>query len=150
MLPLSGFTITFNRSTDYLKLAFVLFISAFFAVVRSDFSVLIQCILCIFLFVVWKHVWRNPTGQALYKKLTYHHQYWLLHPVVGAPIKYHRVDVRINGGFFVLLQLSCNQDEKTKVRDVRDRESKNINLVLFLDQITTTQFRTLKLIGKAS
>lgn len=134
MLPLFDFSITFNKSNDFLRCillshiaaAGLLFFSAFHAIIITLFLILLGASLL--------YTYRNTSPQPHCKKLTYHQKFWLLDYHDGNQSKLDAVQVRFDGGFFLLLLLVGKHSKK--------------HLVVFNDQLTQAQHRTLKVLSQ--
>ena len=131
MLPSSDFTITLNKSKDYLRCAVCIHVLAMIVLLRSALPPLIIYSLLLVLIITLVHIIRSKVPLPRYQKLSYHPGYWLLHEVGGKQTKYERAAVGFDGGLFVLLTLTGINLQK--------------KLVIFKDQITIEQYRVIKL-----
>ncbi len=131
MLPSSNFTIIFNASKDYLRSAVLLHVLATMVLLNSALSSWLSIPLTLALTHMLLRIMRSKTPLPMYHKLTYHPGYWLLHRVNGQPIKYERATISFDCGLFILLRLAGMSPSKT--------------VVIFNDQMTSTQYRVLKL-----
>ena len=77
---------------------------------------------------------RSKVPVAAYNQLSYRTNYWLLHDVHGQEIKYEQAYISFDAGIFILLTLT-NDDSRKK-------------LVIFVDQLSTSEYRALNVIGK--
>lgn len=77
---------------------------------------------------------RSQTPLPGYDKITYHPGFWLLHKTNGEQIKFEHASVSFEGGLFILLRLTGISRQK--------------NMVIFKDQVTTDQYRVLKLTSR--
>ena len=129
MLPSSDFTITLNKSTDYLRVALIIHGLAIIILLNSALPslVLFPSVLALLLFLL-RSISRPPL--PLYGRLSYHAGSWLLHRVNGQYTQYKRATIDFDGGLFILLTLSDSSPTK--------------KLVIFNDQITEAQYRVLK------
>lgn len=130
MLPLSSFTITFNKSKDYLRSAFLLYLLAIIVLLRSGLPLVMQFILGWVLILFFTKIIRNKFLFLDCQKLSYHVEYWLLYRSSGQQIKYERASICFEGGMFMMLKLSGISPSTT--------------LVIFNDQITEAQYRMMK------
>lgn len=134
MLPSSDFTILFSKSKDYLRCAFIIHLFAIILLLGSSLSLLITLPLSAFLIGWLKKITKNGKPLPEYHKITYYPGYWLLHKTDGHHTKFTHVSVRFEGGLFILLKLSGINSDK--------------NIVIFNDQITTAEYRVLRLVSK--
>ena len=134
MLPLSDFSITFNKSFDFLRCVLFIHVAAASLVLLSDFRPLLMALLFSLLVLSLQQTWRKPMPQSNYLKLTCHKQYWLLHHLDGQQQKYDTVKINFDGGFFLLLRLESSTSKKI--------------LVVFNDQLTHSQYQVLKVISR--
>lgn len=130
MLPLSDFTIKFSQSKDYIRSAFLLHLLAMVVLARSGLPLMMKFFLGSLLVFLYIHITRDQSPITSYQKLSYHPGGWILHGGKDKGIKYERVYIIFEGGVFILLQLSGINPRKT--------------LVIFNDQMTINQYRTLK------
>ena len=133
MLPSSDFTILFSRSKDYLRCAFLIHVLAIIVLIHSSISPLISIPLIVFLVLSMIKISRSGIPLPDYHKITYHPGYWLLHNASGKRMKFERASISFDGGLFLLLRLTGIYRQKT--------------IVIFNDQISTDQYRVLKLVS---
>ena len=133
MLPSSDFTITLNKSMDYLRIALIVHGLAFIVLLNSALPLLMLFPSMLILFFLLVRSIHNKTPLPIYCKLSYHPGYWLLHRSNGQYTKHERATIHFDGGLFILLGLSGISPAKT--------------LVVFKDQMTVAQYRVLKLIS---
>lgn len=69
-----------------------------------------------------------------YRQLSYHKTYWLLHDIHEQEIRYEQAHISFDAGLFILLTLTG--------------ESLSKKLVIFVDQLSGSQYRALNVIGK--
>jgi len=117
-------------------MAILVHVLAGIALLQSSLPVLVILGLELGLLVILYNIIRSPSPMPDYRKVTYHIGYWLLHMTDERQIKYERAYISFDGGFFILLTVTGGAPRK--------------NIVVFNDQITTSQYRVMKLIGKAS
>ncbi len=132
MLALSGFTITFSQSKDYLRCALVLHVLAIIVVLLSALPLGFKLLFILIVMVCFIDIIRSKTPLPRYHQLSYHPGYWLLHETHGAQHQYEQVSIGFDGGLFLLLILSGLGAKKT--------------LVVFYDQMTPEHYRVLKFI----
>ena len=80
-------------------------------------------------------VW-NKVPLAAYNQISRRSNYWLLHGVDEQDIRYEHAHISFDAGLFVLLKLTNNTTSKT--------------LVIFLDQLSSLEYRALNVLGKIS
>ena len=134
MLTISDFTITFNKSRYYVRLALLLHLFAGIVVLNSSLPIVIVILMLLVLANALMRILRGVSHLPLYSKLTYHSKYWLLHGRYGENIQYDQMRICFDGGFFMLLHLSSDTMQK--------------KIVLFKDQLNLTQIRMLHVIAK--
>ena len=88
------------------------------------------------LIVSFTQIARSITPVAAFNKLSYHQNYWLLHGIDGQENRYEQACISFDAGLFILLTLTSECASK--------------KLVVFIDQLTTSQYRALYIIGKIS
>lgn len=135
MLFLSDLTINIKPSKLYLKLAQVICILTLIAIYFSSHVLWFKCVSVITILVLFLQIRANPMPIE-YTKLVYHQTYWLLQTPKNQTKKFQHINICLHGGFFLLLSL------------INERRAAYI--VLFSDQVTSSQLRAIKLIGKAS
>ena len=131
LLPLSGFTITLNKSRDYVRCAVLIHVLAVIVLIRSALPLLMIFMLFLVLIIFFIFIIYSKSPISTYHKLSYHPGYWLLHEVNGNHIKFEHASIGFEGGVFLLLTLTGISPRK--------------NLVIFKDQISTEEYRILKL-----
>ena len=131
MLPSSNFTITLNKSKDYLCCAVSIHVLAIIVLFRSSLPLLLIISMTLVLIILLFLVCCSKSPLPRYHKLSYHPRYWLLHQVNGQQVKYEHASIGFDGGLFILLTLTHSNSRK--------------NLVIFKDQMTTEQYRILML-----
>lgn len=131
MLPLSDFSITFNKSNDFLRCILLVHMAAGGLLLLSALDSLM---ITFFLILLGASLLYTKSSQPHYKKLTYHQKFWMLEYHDGHQMKVTTVDIRFDGGFFLLLLLASNNSKK--------------RLIVFNDQLTQTQHRTLNVLSK--
>lgn len=134
MLTISDFTITFNKSSYYVRLALLLHLFAGIVVLKSSLPIFIVVMMLLVLANAMMRILRSDSHLPLYSKLTYHTNYWLLHGRYGENTQYETMRICFDGGFFMLLHLSNESSEK--------------KILLFKDQLNTNQIRMLHVITK--
>jgi len=134
LLPLSDFTITLSKSTDYLRCAVLVHVLAALLLLRSALPFLLVVVIVIVLTTLLISICCYGVPTPTYHKLSYHPGYWLLHTRGGQQMKYDVVSIGFDGGMFILLTFSG--------------ENKRKNLVIFKDQLTVDQYRILKFVDK--
>lgn len=134
MLPISNFTITLGKSSTYLKLVCLIHVFAVVVLWNSSLPLYILIIMMLILLVSFILIAYSRVPVPAFNQLSYHKNYWLLHDVYGHTIKYEQAHISFDAGLFVLLTLTGEDASK--------------KLVIFADQLTTSQHRALNVIGK--
>lgn len=131
MLPISNFTIKFDTSKDYVRVAILLHILTWMVLIQSDFSVFVIIILCLVLAISLSCLIHNKKPISNYRQLTYHLGHWLLQDRHGNEVSYEKASIQFQGGFYFILKLTGKNNSK--------------KLTVFREQITEEQYRYLKL-----
>ena len=134
MLPLSDFSITFNKSNDFLRCILLVHIAAGSLLLLSALHPLVITFFLILLSASLLYTGQNTTPQPHCKKLTCHQKFWLLDYHDGHQIEVATVHINFDGGFFLLLLLVGKHSKK--------------RLIVFNDQLTQIQHRTLKVLSQ--
>lgn len=134
MLNLSNGTITLSESNYFTRLAMLVHISALYILGCSAFLLSVKLILALFLFITLCKIIRDPSHSIAFKQLDFQSGKWFLYDKNGTQCIYERHRIVIEAGIFFLLELS-NADEK-------------ITKTVFFDQLSATDYRTLKLLEK--
>ena len=129
LLPLSNLTITLGKSTNYLRLVCLIHVFAIVVLLNSSWSIMLQVGMVFVLMISIAHVVSNRTPEPAFLKLSYHANHWLLHTIRGQEIKYEYAYISFDAGLFVILTLVNDGFQK--------------KLVVFIDQLTTAQYRSL-------
>ncbi|WP_420795301.1 protein YgfX [Legionella brunensis] len=128
----SNYTISFGKSFNFLRVATLIYSSAFLLLFHSTWQVWLKLLLTIPLVFQLIRIFYNPIPYAKYLKLTYHNKEWQLYERnASTPLHYEKVRIVINTGLFFLLEL--RKANKRKV------------FVIFADQISNSTFRDLKI-----
>ena len=136
MLPISNFTITLGKSKYYLRLACLLHIFAGVVLYNSSIPIFCQICLSMVLAVSLIRIARSRLPMPAYNQISRCSNYWLLHRVDEQDIRYEQAHLSFDAGLFVLLKLTNNTTSKT--------------LVIFLDQLSSLEYRALNVLGKIS
>lgn len=107
---------------------------ALLALYVVNFSYLCLMVVCCILSWPMLIILRNRMPHPDLHKLSYHRQFWLLHTRNGQEIKYEKIQIRLDTGFFMLIAL----------RGINRRRT----VVVFYDQITKSECRMLHIIEK--
>jgi hypothetical protein len=75
-------------------------------------------------------IFYKKTPLPAYRQLIYHPGYWLLQDKWGHNVQYEKINIRFQGGFFIVLMLTGENSKK--------------ELIIFKDQITQEQYRFLE------
>jgi len=134
LLPLSNLTITFGKSANYLRLACLIHVFAMMVLLKSSLPFMLQIGMVFILVASLVHIVQNKTPMPSFLKISYHANHWLLHTIRGQEIKYERAYISFDAGLFVILILETDHSKK--------------KLVVFIDQLTTTQYRSLYIMSK--
>ncbi len=136
MLPISNFTITLGKSKYYLRLACLLHVFAGVVLYNSSIPVFCQICLSMVLAVSLIRIARSRLPMAAYNQISRRSNYWLLHGVDEQDIRYEQAQISFDAGLFFLLKLTNNNRLKT--------------LVIFIDQLSSSEYRALNVLGKIS
>lgn len=136
MLPLSNRTIRFNQSKDYFRLALGIHLFAIISLYYLHFPAVYFIISCCLLSWPLITIARNKMPHPEHHTLSYHSQFWLLHAEGGQEMKYEKMQIRLDTGFFMLIVL--------------DGINRRRQMVVFHDQITQDECRLLHIIEKMS
>jgi len=136
LLHLSGLTITFGKSSYYLRLTYLLHGFAVVALLKSSLPIYAEIGMVFILMVSITQIVRNKTPLPAYTQLSYHMTHWLLHDIHGQSMRYEQAHISFDAGLFMLLTLTS--------------ESSARKLVVFRDQLSDAQYRALNVIGKIS
>lgn len=134
MLPSSNFSITFNKSNDFLKCMTLIHLSAATLVLLSNFSGLCMALLLSLLMLSFLQAHRNPKPHPNVHQLSCHARCWRLDTLDGQQEEYNTAHINFEGGIFILLRLV-------------NEHSKRI-IVLFKDQLTPSQYHVLKVLSR--
>ena len=134
MLLLSDFTITLNKSPDYCRLTFLIYLLAWIMVCCSSLHIRLIIVISILLIVGCLDTIRCGRPLLKYSKLCYQSKRWILYEITGGMSQFEGVCVRFDGGLFFLIELLAGKQRKT--------------LALFKDQLSSDQFRLLKLVER--
>lgn len=89
----------------------------------------------ILLILSFVSIFRNKTPVPQYTRLNYCKTHWLLDDIHDRTTRFERAYISLDAGLFILLTL-VNEKKKAK------------KLVIFVDQMSSTQYRMLNIIGK--
>ena len=134
MLPLYDFTIIFKRSSDYLKCLVATHTIAVLVLLHTSLPAMIDLPLIILLAISLYKGQNTPIPQRQFTQLTYQRHTWLIHTRTGIAHPLKKVHITLDGGFFLVLRL--------------ETETQNMRLILFKDQLSETQLRSLSVASK--
>lgn len=135
MSPLSNITVIINPSRDYLKLTLLTYGIAAFAWWQSAWSLITLITISGILFLLLRSAPFFNNSLSVYSKLSYQSGEWILHHANGQQIKYERMSICFDAGFFFILSL-------TGAHGCRK------NITLFADQIPVSQKSLLCILTK--
>jgi hypothetical protein len=133
LLLSSELTIKFRTSRDYVRLAVILYLMAIVVAFSSALSVkLLFLITPLLSFFLIRICWIR-TPESNYSALIYGaNKNWFLQSRSGKKTKYDLGGVCFDGGLFILFRLKTNVSSKT--------------IVIFRDQLTSAEYRLIKLL----
>ncbi len=134
MLHLSSFTITLGKSNDYLRVAALLHVFGVVVLLNSSLLLLVKISMLFVLIASVFYIARSRIPVPAFSRLSYHTNYWLLHGIDSQETRYEQAHISFDAGLFFLLTFTNDGVEK--------------KLVVFNDQLTPAQYRTLNIIGK--
>jgi len=134
LLHLSNFTITLGKSNNYLRMACLIHVFAIVVLWHSSLPIYVIICMLLVLIVSLTLIARSKIPVPEYNQLSYHKSYWLLHDIHEQEIRYEQAHISFDAGLFILLALTG--------------ESPSKKLVIFVDQLSTSQYRALNVIGK--
>jgi hypothetical protein len=133
LLPLSNVAITLKQSNSFVKLAGLLHAFAAYLMYQSSFSPAILTVMMLVGIVSMGRILRNPFPVPAYKSLSHHHDHWRLLGTFQQESRYEHVRIGFDAGLFMILILTdANACKK---------------LVVFRDQLSTSQYRALNVLG---
>lgn len=134
MSTLSTLTLTFKRSSDYVRTACILHVFTGYVVWQSGSPLLIKVMatLLIALFFIPIAYYQKPV--PAFQSLFYQAEKWHLIVNHGQRVEYDTIDITLDTGIFFLVTLRHEKKKRTGV--------------VFYDQITPDQYRTLRILSK--
>jgi len=134
LLPLSDFTLTFNKSKDFVRLCLLIHAFLLLALWYSNFSWGCSVGLLALIAYPLYEIIHTRMPHPHFQKLTFHQTYWLLHEKNNQPIEYEQLEIRMDTGIFLVIVLQSKSHSK--------------KVILFHDQIPVETLRILKIIVK--
>ncbi len=134
VLPLSNLTIKFNQSKDYPRLAWGIHLVAIITLYCVHCSAAYWIVACCLLSWPMMTIICSKMPHPELHALSYHRQFWLLHGVNDQTMKYEKMQIRFDTGFFLLMVLYGINRRR--------------HVVIFRDQITQDECRMLHIIEK--
>ncbi|MGQ3887795.1 hypothetical protein ACQUW5_02030 [Legionella sp. CNM-1927-20] len=134
MSNLSRCAIELSRSSTYLRITFLIYIFAAYILVNSQVWRPIQTGLLVGLIFNYISIYVNPFPYKHFKKLIFLKDEWILTNGFDMELRYQKMRIILDCGFFFLLELSGERECKV--------------VVIFADQLSRDQHRILKLIEK--
>lgn len=134
-------------SKDYVLLSTLLHASAMLMVLDTSFAGWLMTLLFVLLLLFWRQSIRHSVPFPAYETLVYQQSKWLLHAVNGLHLQYEQMQIRINTPFFILLTLKTDKKNEGTIRQkIQNYFKRRKNLIIFHDQISTDDYRTLRMI----
>lgn len=124
----SDLNLNFDPSKDYVRCVMLFHAFVIWVVVSSGLSLMMSTLFVLLLLMSLSTHRSRPI--PTHKNLSYHTHRWHLTEVNGKITIYERAMIRFDGGLFFLLRLETESTQK--------------NLLIFYDQLSTVQWRTLK------
>lgn len=134
MLSLSKCNITLSKSTLYLRLISLIYGFTALMLINSQLNWLVKSIFLIYLLCHLFTIIYNPKPHANLKELNFLQDKWRLVNAENETSYYKAQRVMLNTGLFFLLELSNESERKV--------------VIIFSDQITSEDYRLLRLIEK--
>jgi len=134
LLLLSDIIITLNKSADYSKLTLLIYVGAIWVLWLSALPLIISSLITLILLIVLLQLWRGAIAFPPFTQVSYQAGYWRLQGSDGQEYKFEQAFISFEGGLFFLLTFTGYSARKT--------------IVIFSDQITTSQTRHLWLLRR--